>query len=620
MSTRKAIVILSGALLIAALLLTRFGTKIPFLKEKEPDPFVRPETRPDRPDRELFDRFQGQNMSQIFAALDHLAVEEAAAERSAAGALLESLPDAPYPFPEESEPRDEKALAEFAKTIENGELGEATLVDKWRYNLASAALGKDLDTLPGELRLITELPVETENFPVKMTRRKTDLAGPLAFGDFDNNGSLEIVSHGGNRMWTFSGGGSLVAVDVLSSNPGGTEVCPADYDGDGDLDLFIARRFGQPNSLLQNDGKGQFLDVTPSSGLLAFSDTACAEWVDFDQDGLLDLAVGNHDHPFELYRQTSAGNFDAVSWELKLWYPMQVEDIESADLNLDGYPDLLLSIGGRPGQVLYALPSAVASNWRFMEMNEPFKLPFDENPVVMHCYDFDNDGDLDLLTGKTTFNSESRMPALLNNKAAPGAGKSHLRLFLNEGDGTLTDVTADSGLGHVDDVRAIVSCDIDNDGFEDVLALTGPLAANRAFWNRGGMRFRDISRESALSYLDAAQRAHALDADGDGATDLLIESQNGTVKWLESESPANGWLDIELSNARPGTRVEVLARDKDWILQRLRRVTGNIPRMTIGLGNVDKVETVEVFPPLSDKPVQRIEKVKPNQRLRIKMQ
>ena len=74
-----------------------------------------------------------------------------------------------------------------------------------------------------------------------------------------------------------------------------------------------------------------------------------------------------------------------------------------------------------------------------------------------------------------------------------------------------------------------------------------------------------------------------------------------------------------LDNAQPGTRVSVLARDHDWILHTFQRVVGMVPRLTIGLGDVDKVEQVEVFPPQTDESVETLKKVKPNQSLEISL-
>ena len=74
----------------------------------------------------------------------------------------------------------------------------------------------------------------------------------------------------------------------------------ADYDNDGHLDVLVLRGAGllgdlgeQPPSLLRNRGDGMFEDVTEAAGLVFFAPTQCGAWGDYDNDGLLDLFVGN---------------------------------------------------------------------------------------------------------------------------------------------------------------------------------------------------------------------------------------------------------------------------------------------------------------------------------------
>jgi FG-GAP-like repeat len=538
-------------------------------------------------------------------------------DQSAAAALVSSLPNEPFPFRQGIKPANEIALKQFVQTVEEGKLGEdPSLVDRWRYNLASAALGKATETLPEKLRLNTVLKEETENFPVQLSPKPSELAGPLAIGDFDGVDGLEIISHGGTKMWTSNGEGNLVLKIALDNIISGSSLSPADYDNDGDLDLFVARRHGLPNSLLENDGKGSFTDVTVKCGLLAFSDTAAVQWVDYDLDGLLDLMIGNYDHPFEIYRQTSPGIFKGVSWELDLWRPVPVEKIQVTDLNLDGFPDLFLSIRGQSDQLLYALPTTQSEKWRFREKSAEFKMALTTEPGTFVSFDLENDGDPDVLLGTATGDSEKRISEALNQ--LDRQPENHLRLFVNNGEGVLTEATVGSGLEGIEDVHDIKMVDLDNDGFEDVLVITGDLASNRALWNRGGVIFRDVSQVSGLSYLNSPIETHIVDLESDGNLDVFLGEKNGTITWLENNKPSsNGWIDLNLTNTPPGSRLKIMARDVDWVLQPIHRWVGLSRKMTIGLGQAEKIEMIEVFPPQTITAVETLKKILPNQTVMI---
>ena len=98
---------------------------------------------------------------------------------------------------------------------------------------------------------------------------------------------------------------------------GGLNICQADYDNNGYADVLVLRgawldEGRYPNSLLANRGDGRFFDATEAAGLLTFHPTQTAAWGDFDNDGWIDLFVGNESqgsaiHPCELFRNQGEG-------------------------------------------------------------------------------------------------------------------------------------------------------------------------------------------------------------------------------------------------------------------------------------------------------------------------
>jgi enediyne biosynthesis protein E4 len=189
--------------------------------------------------------------------------------------------------------------------------------------------------------------------------------GGLVIADFSGDGIADMFlpSEITSQLWITtpgtetteilfddSGTAGLTGID-LSMAVGGTAV---DYDGDGDLDLFVTR-WEQPNLLLANDGTGTFTDVTTAAFLAHSGKSQSSSWGDFDFDGDLDVFVGNygntpdtHDdpamaagEPSELYRNEGGGQFTDVSSMI----PSAIQDgysFMSAWYDIDGdhYPEL----------------------------------------------------------------------------------------------------------------------------------------------------------------------------------------------------------------------------------------------------------------------------------------
>ena len=264
----------------------------------------------------------------------------------------------------------------------------------------------------------------------------------------------------------------------------------ADYDGDGDMDLFVGVRL-QPmhygrvsrSYILQNGGKGLFTDVTRqvAPSLLQAGMVTDARWLDYDQDGRTDLAIAGEYLPVRLFHNNGKGQLEETTRQAGLgntsgWW----NRIVVADVNGDGYPDL---VGGNHG------------------LNSRFRASV-QKPVCMYVGDFAGDGS----TGQviTCYNGDSAYPVLLRHDLVavlPALKKKYLKYesYRNQ---TIADIFSQEQL------RA-------------ALTLKAEMLQSSVFINNGNSTFttRALPMAAQLSpmYGIAAQ-----DYDGDGNTDLLM--------------------------------------------------------------------------------------------------
>jgi hypothetical protein len=326
----------------------------------------------------------------------------------------------------------------------------------------------------------------------------------LAVADFDGDGDEDLYLLTGsqldpykpgesapiNRLWRNDGG--LHFTDVTKESATGLDGwsfgCVAgDYDGDGDLDLFVTR-YG-PDVLLRNDGNLRFTDVPAAAGVGDKHWGTGAVFFDYDRDGDLDLYVVNY-VDFEARLARYGGNLDHEDFK----------NFKQLPQFFNGEPNTLYRNDG-DGTFTDVTAQAGVADEKGKGLG------------AVAC-DLDEDGDLDLyVANDTTANA----------------------LFVNQGDGKFDELAADAGValgatGRPEGTMGVGCGDLDGDGRFDLIVTNFDNEPDTLYRNQGGMLFEDETRRRGLheaTLRPVGWASEPADFDCDGDLDLFFS--NGHV-------------------------------------------------------------------------------------------
>ena len=507
---------------------------------------------------------------------------------------------------------------------------------RWLLNLAYMTLGEYPEGVPESWRIPPRV-FDGDSGGIQRFRDVAPSAGVAAVGlaggsaveDFDGDGLLDIaVSSWGLRdplrYFHNEGDGTFTEATTaagLDGQIGGINLEQADYDNDGDVDLLVLRGawMGEegrmPNSLLRNNGDGTFVDVTRRAGLFSLHPTHAAAFADYDNDGWLDLFVGNESgkqpHPCQLFRNQGDGRFVDVAPAVGVNHVGFVKGVAWGDVDNDGLIDLYVSQFYREN-VLYRNLGDTAEGWRFAAAvvapgpNESFPTWF---------WDYDNDGWLDLFAGGYNMDDLGDMArAYLGEEFA--ADRAHV--YRNDGDGTFTEVTESLGsFGQVILAMGANYGDLDNDGFPDCYVGTGipdlrSLTPNRMLRNDGGARFLDVTTTGGFGNVQKGHGVSFADLDNDGDQDVF-EVMGGAFEGdlyqnvlYENPGHGNRWLrlfpqGVQSNRGAIGGRVRVRVRQPDGSIRDIHHLIGsggsfgaNPLAPHLGLGDATELVFVEI--------------------------
>ena len=467
-----------------------------------------------------------------------------------------------------------------------------------------------------------------------------------ALFDLDNDDDLDLYLVQGNslsvptepppknRLYRNDSG---IFVDITeSANVGdigyGLGAVAADYDGDGNRDLYITN-LGK-NVLYRNNGDGTFTDVTEQAQVGCPLLSASAAFADIDRDGDLDLYVCNYvEYALEtdipcyykktlriycgpneyhgiadvLYRNNGDGTFTDITKSAGVYEPTtRGLGVVFTDVNNDGWVDIYVANDMSPNTLFMN-----QGDGTFREEGVLRGVAFNGDGIAngsmgIDAGDYDNDGDIDLWV--SNFSLEANC------------------LMQNDGSGYFEDVTFDTNLADPSfyslgfGTRFI---DFDNDGWLDLLVGNGHIWDNvkridakmsyaqpvQLFHNQGGAPqnhtgFTETTAEAGLDKTHYVVRGMLFgDIDTDGDVDVVLCQSNRPTVILSNEvGNANAWLTVKLigtdgNTDAIGAQVQLEAEGMTFLREVIcgaSYLSGNDLRICFGLGDATRVDNLQI--------------------------
>lgn len=308
----------------------------------------------------------------------------------------------------------------------------------------------------------------------------------------------------------------------------GTGVAAGDFDNDGDDDIFIANYNNELNELYQNNGNGTFTHLSGAAPSLDGGSSTSANWVDYNNDGFLDLYVLNDGQNNFLYSGNGDGTFvrqtgNALEVLTYTWNAAWV------DYNLDGFIDVYVPdrISGSYGYLF-----SNNGDGTFTEIFNAFD--GDSLSTVMALWiDYDSDMDPDLF--------------LVNQSSERN------QLYQNNGNGTFTEILTGS---IVTDISSSWSASVgyfNNDHRPDIF-ITNEFANNELYINNGSGFTKTTSGDILLPGGNSPGSSVVGDIDNDGDEDIVVTSYGDTTRVYVNNGSANfTYLNIGVSEDSYGT-------------------------------------------------------------------
>jgi hypothetical protein len=460
------------------------------------------------------------------------------------------------------------------------------------------------------------------------------VGGGASFLDYDQDGFIDLfVCNGtwldgfskgtksenatGNRLYRNKGDGTFEDVTQkagLITKSYGMGVTVGDMDNNGYPDLFISN-YG-PNILYHNNGDGTFTDISKKAGISGAKECSVgAAWLDYDNDGFLDLYVGNYlyfDPEYKyyyapdgfpgplsydaqkdiLYHNNGDGTFENVTEK------MGITDVDGramgvgvADYDDDGFMDIYV---------------ANDHTLNYLWHNEHGIKFTDRGTMSGTAFSQAGEATVSMSVDFADFNSDGLIDIFLSDDR-------YCSLYENLGNGIFSDKAYPSGIAtaagqYVGWSSSFI--DYDNDGDKDIYKTNGALKhlygmQDQLFENTGNGNFRDVSTErgSWFSHEMVGRGACFGDYDNDGDLDAYIVNLNDRgVLLRNNKGNRNNWIEIKLRGTKSnrdgiGAKIKVQTGGKTQTAQKISTtgyLSQNDPRMHFGIGKNQRADKIEI--------------------------
>ena len=478
-----------------------------------------------------------------------------------------------------------------------------------------------------------------------------------AFFDYDGDADLDIylvngayiegISHVrgrrnkgrlSNALYRNNGDGTFTDVTAeagVGHKGMGLAVVTADYDNDGDQDLFVSN-YG-PNVFYRNNGDGTFTDITKEAGLENDLFGIGSTFLDYDQDGYLDLYVGNyieydpdyqyfyaanqfpgplayHGQPDILYHNNGDGTFTDVTHQAGVYQPEGRDmGVTSCDLDNDGDWDIFV-----PNDAMENYLYRNNGDGTFTDIAPQTATGFGQSGEATSAMsgefgDIDLDGFVDIIVPDLAYSC----------------------LYKNTGAGYFEEMSARMGLAAACGQYTSWSgnfFDFDHDGYGDLFISNGHPhrligQEDLLLINNSGNRFINVSHELGADFQDkfVSRGSAAGDFDDDGDMDLLVLNLNNRPRLLRNDGGnKKNWIMIHLIGTRSnrdaiGSKIQLTTGNKTqtrWRVSSSGYLSQSDYRAHFGLGDHTQVDQIEIRWPTGK--VQTLKDVKANQVITVK--
>jgi hypothetical protein len=411
-------------------------------------------------------------------------------------------------------------------------------------------------------------------------------------------------------------------------------VISGEVNNDGCDDLFVTTHDdNEKNILMLGDCKGNFITATEGVGINETSSSTSAAFVDFNNDGNLDIYVLNYTkltdfirdendvvigfnhecYPNYLYLNNGNGTFSEVAEEYNVADIGCGLAVTTSDFDLDGDPDIY--VANDFGE--WVAPNGMYQNNGedgFVDVSQDTGLDARMYGMGIAPADYDNDGDIDYYVTNIGANV----------------------LLVNDGNQVFEDQAALLGVDNTLSEKGTnatswgaIFCDFDNDGFKDLYVANGYIAAapflnntlqddNKLYLNSRGNTFTDVSADYGLNSILINRGVAYGDINNDGLMDIIsasvVKTDNGNgsanvLLYINNSSSEANWLQVKLegtvSNRNAfGSIVEVYADNTKYIQEKLSggsHASQNTDILHFGLANIQSIDSIKIRWPSGSK-------------------